>query len=121
MADDSEARPGRGDFAGDNAKPHVVGAADFRIRQKIHGARAEEELDRQAVGCKAKRDDFRERFFRVVGASKLRVGEVEPVEDAQLLPFGSRRGGLVVAQGLRIVAGFVESRTFGDQRADREP
>ncbi len=48
-------------------------------------------------------------------SSELSVGKVEPVEDAQLLPFGSGCGGLVVAQGLRIVAGFVESRTFGER------
>src|SRR5450432_3950121 len=97
VADDSEARPGGSDFARDEAQPHVVRAADLWVTQELQGPRTKQEFDRKAVGCEAKSDDFRERFFRIVGTPKLRIREVETVEDAQLLSLGPPCGRLVVA------------------------
>ena len=121
VTDDGEATLRRRDFARDQAQPHVVRAADFRVRQELERAGTEQELDREAVGREAEGDDFRERFFGVVGTPELGVRKIEAVEDAQLLSFGTRRRRLVVAQRLRIVARFVAVGAFADQGVDRQP
>ncbi len=78
-----------------------------------------EKLDRQAVGREAEGNDFRERLFGVVGASQLRIGEIEAVEHAQLRSLGSCRGRVVIAQRFRVVACLVELRGFTHQGIDR--
>ena len=112
---------GRRDFARDEAQPHVVRAADFRVGEEIQRAGTEQEFDRQTVGRQTEGDDFRECLFGLVGAPELGIGEIKTIEDAQLLPLGTSRGRLVVAQRLCVIPGFIELGAFADQGGDREP
>ena len=107
-------------FAGDQANPHRVLAADLRIREELERPRAIEKLDGEAVGREPELHDLRERLFGVIGASQLRVDEIEAVEHAHLLTLGPRGGRFVIAQRFLVVSGLVELRGLGDQRVDRD-
>ena len=95
----------------DLAQPHRVGAADLRVGPELGAARVEQELHAELVVGDAERDDAAERLLGLGGAAELDGGEVDAVEDAQLLAGRHRQRAAVLAERLDVALLVVERRS----------
>src|SRR4249920_3672436 len=115
MADHLQATLGLGGAASDLLHPHRVMRAYLLVGNERRGAGLEKKFHRKTVLCQAIIDDLAKRVFGRGLSAEFQIGQVDAVEDPQLMTCGQLQRAGIALESIGVTASIVSSDRLADQ------